>query len=75
MEGSSLKQMADTLRQFTGFTETDYDFGAVITLTLACLDNLRANALEAELEEIAAYLSPEQADFLVLLAKYLQEEK
>ena len=38
-----------------------YDFGGVLVLWLALIDNLRASHLEAELDDVAGYLSPEQA--------------
>jgi len=48
-----------------------YDFGEVLALLSACLDNLRKYALEAELEDIPEYLTSEQAKFIKKMAGYI----
>lgn len=52
--------------------EGPYDVGGMMALLGACLDNLREHALEAELEDIAEFLTPEQAEFLRGLAARLR---
>jgi 3-deoxy-D-arabino-heptulosonate 7-phosphate (DAHP) synthase len=52
--------------------EGPYDFGGVLALLSACLDNLRKYALEAELEEIPEYLTTEQVKFLKKMADYME---
>jgi hypothetical protein len=52
--------------------EGPYDVGGMMCLLGACLDNLRECALEAELEDIAEFLTPEQGDFLCALAARLR---
>jgi len=47
-----------------------YDFTGAVHLLGAILDNLRTNALEAELGDIGGCFSPEQIAFLQRLADY-----
>lgn len=49
-----------------------YDFGGVLLLWVALLDNLRANHGDADLCDVAGYLSPEQAEFLIRLAERIR---
>jgi hypothetical protein len=49
-----------------------YDFMGTLHLMLALLDNLRANALEAELKDVRDAFTDEQAEFFLKLAGYLQ---
>jgi hypothetical protein len=67
----SFEDLLAYLRQFVnvGGTPADYDFNGGVHLMLAALDNLRRNALEAELEDIAESFSDEQAAFLLKLAE------
>jgi hypothetical protein len=51
--------------------EGPYDFGEVLTLLSACLDNLKKYALEAELEDIPEYLTDEQAQLIKKMADYI----
>ena len=46
-----------------------YDFGGVLLLWVALLDNLQANHNDADLSDVAGYLSPEQAEFLIRRAE------
>ena len=45
-----------------------YDAGGRVLLFAACLDNMRLRMLEAELENIDAYLTDAQKEFLPKLA-------
>lgn len=49
-----------------------YDFGGVLLLWLALLDNLRVNHIDADLDDAAGYLSAEQAAFLLRLADHVR---
>jgi hypothetical protein len=62
------------LRGFVQFGGDDppYDFNGTVHLMLALLDNLRANALEAELEDIRGSFTDEQAAFFLKLAEYVR---
>ena len=50
----------------------DYDFNGTVHLMLALLDNLRANSLGAELEEIRGSFTDEQVAFFLRLAGYIR---
>ena len=45
-----------------------YDFNGVIHLLAAAIDNLRDNAMQSEIDEIAESLSSDQMNYLCLLA-------
>jgi len=64
------------LRHFVniGDDPSPYNFNGVVHLMLALLDNLRENALEAELEDIRESLTDEQAAFLLRLAESIRQE-
>ena len=49
-----------------------YDFGGMVQLFSACLDNLRIYAVEGELEDIGAYLDTDQTQFLQRIAEIVQ---
>ncbi len=49
-----------------------YDFGGIVHLWLACLDNIRQFAIEGELEDLGSYMSEEQRVFLLELARLAQ---
>lgn len=52
------------------YEEHQYDFNLIVHLLLALLDNLRANALETEIEDIAYSFNDEQRKFILHLADY-----
>jgi hypothetical protein len=66
----SFEELAAYLRGFVNIDgdPVPHDFGGVVLLWLALLDNLRANGLNGELDDVAGYMSPEQISFLVRLA-------
>ncbi len=49
----------------------DYDFVGIVHLLAACLDNLQAHALDAELEDIGGCFTDSQKAFLNKLTGYL----
>ena len=49
----------------------EYDFVGMVALLAACLDNLQAHALEAELEDIGGCFNDSQKAFLKKLVDYL----
>jgi hypothetical protein len=69
----SYKELESHLRNFVNLTgdPAPYDFNLVVHLMLALLDNLRAHALEGELEAIGESMTPEQATFFRKVATYL----
>ena len=50
-----------------------YDFGGMVHLLTACLDNLRQLAVDGELEDIGNFLDDEQRLFLAKLSRLAQE--
>jgi hypothetical protein len=71
----SFEELEAYLRGFVNISgePVPYDFGGVLLLWLALLDNLRANHIDADLGDVAGYLSPEQAAFLLRLAERVRE--
>jgi hypothetical protein len=70
VEFGSFGELESYLREFTTWDRgEDFDFGAAIHLFGACLDCLRARALDAEIEALPDYLSEEQVAFIARLAK------
>lgn len=47
-----------------------YDYGGMVQLFAACLDNLREMAVDGELKDITNFLDDEQKEFLQTLAQY-----
>lgn len=66
------EQLRDYLRTFVniGGDPVPYDVNGVIHLWVALLDNLRVNALTADIAELGDFLSDEQVAFLSQLAEY-----
>lgn len=60
------------VREWGSGNEVQYDFNGVVHLLIAALDNLRAHALEAELEDVGESFEPEQAEFLMRLSRYVE---
>ncbi len=71
----SYEDLIDYLQRFANFPgdPATYDFNGVVHLMLATLDNLKYNALEAELEHIKESFNTEQMAFLLKLADHLRE--
>ncbi len=71
----SFEDLEAYLRGFVNFGggPVPYDFGGALLLCLALLDNLRANHIDADLGDVAGYLSPEQKAFLLRLAERARE--
>jgi hypothetical protein len=71
----SFVELETYLREFVNFggDPVPYDFGGVLLLWLALLDNLRANHIDADLRDVVGYLSPEQTAFLLRLAERVRE--
>jgi hypothetical protein len=70
----SYEDLQAYLRGFVNFdgAPVPYDFNGTVHLLLALLDNLRANATEADLEDIRGSFTDEQAAFFLKLAEYVQ---
>jgi hypothetical protein len=67
-------ELREYLRGFINFggDPVPYDVNGVVHLVLALLDNLRANALPAELQQISGAFTDEQAAFFLQLAEYVR---
>lgn len=72
----SLKTFEDIeamLRHWASFADPYlYDAGGMAAMFTACLDNIRARMLDAELEDMGAYFTDEQKFFLLTLATLRQ---
>jgi hypothetical protein len=70
---NSYEDLQAYLRGFINFHggPVPYDFNGTVQLLLSLLDNLRANALEAELEDIRDSFTDEQAAFFLKVAEYV----
>ena len=55
-------------------TGSHYDFVGIVDLMLACLDNLRQNALDVELEDIGRAFDEDQAEFFKKICYILQNQ-
>ena len=53
-------------------SESDYDFVGITHIMLSSLENLKQNALDAELEDIGECFDEEQKDFFLKIARYLE---
>lgn len=62
------------LRNFINFHEDSgqYDQNGLVHLMLAILDNLRANALEVDLEEIGYAFEDDQTAFFLKIADFFR---
>ena len=61
------------LRSWRSFEDPQvYDFGGMVHLLKACLDNLNELAVEGEIEDIGNYLDEKQKRFLTKLAEAAQ---
>ena len=71
---NTFEQVEAYLREFSNFGGgPPYDVVGVATLTLALLDNLRENALEVDIENLAETVTDEQAAFIVRFATHMRQ--
>jgi hypothetical protein len=49
-----------------------YDFGGIVQLLIACLNNLKKYGLESELEDISEFFEEEEKRFFLKIAHYLE---
>ncbi|MES2693280.1 MAG: hypothetical protein V4773_07385 [Verrucomicrobiota bacterium] len=68
MNDTNLSELLKAIRAYGTHDGSVYDFGAVMQMLEACLDNLRAHALEAEIDDMPDYLNEDQKSFLRKLA-------
>ncbi len=65
---SDIKNFGDLLdyfREWRSMGNPDaYDFGGIVHVMLACLDNIREYAIEGEIEDIGVYMTKDQVAFL-----------
>lgn len=58
------------LRHWKSFSDHEvYDFGGIIHIMLACLDNIKEFAVDGEIEDITNFLDNDQKQFLQKLAE------
>lgn len=73
---SSYEELIEHLRTchlwYSSKPEGQYDFVGITHMFLACLDNLRRHASEAELEEIGDYFEADERVFLEKVFQILQ---
>lgn len=60
-------------RSIRGSDTDDYDFGGIVHVMLACLDNISTFAIAGEIDDIGAYLTRAQVDFLKTLVKAAEQ--
>ena len=62
---TSFQDLEQGLKDWSSFSNPDaYDFVAMFALFCACIDNLRRNALPAEIQDLGKELSDEERAFL-----------
>lgn len=73
VRADSFEELHRFLREFRNFADPEgpFDFGGVTYLMLALLDNLKANALPAELDEIGERFELDQQEFFKRIAATL----
>jgi len=74
---ATFEELEKYLRGFVNFRgdPVEYDFGGVVALMLALLNNLRERALPAELEDLPETLTEAEAQFLLRLAEYVRRRR
>jgi hypothetical protein len=70
---NNIKSFDDLLRYFREWRSLDdpamYDFGGIVHVMLACLDNIRRYAIDGEIEDIGGYMTRDQVAFLKRLVE------
>lgn len=65
---NDIKSFNGLLEYFRNWRSLDdpavYDFGGIVHVMLACLDNMRSHAIEGEIADIGTYMTKEQIAFL-----------
>lgn len=64
-----------TIKEWGTSTDEPYDVIGVVHFLIASIENLRENALDAELDDIPFSLTQEQANFLIKIAETIKEHK
>ncbi len=65
MNVETLEELEQYLREFSSWGNPDaFDFGGAAALLGACLDCLKKQAVDAELEDLEDHLSSDQIDFM-----------
>jgi len=73
-EVQSFEDLKQYLANFTCWRgeEYIYDFGGVVSLFLALLDNMHKNIIGGDLEEIGGYFTEAQREFLKVICKTVE---
>ena len=70
---TDLTDLAGRLRAWTSFADAQvYDFGGLVLLLGACLDNMRSHGIPGDMDEIGERLTQEQAEMILRLADALK---
>jgi len=70
----NFKDLIGFLEDWRSFKDSQiYDYGGMVRLLIACLNNLKRYGLEAELEDISEFFEDEEKEFFLKIAKYLKE--
>lgn len=69
----NFEELESILKNWTSFGDPYvYDNIGIVTLFLACLDNIKKNFHEEELEDFKEYLTVEQKEFFLRLSNLLK---
>lgn len=68
------KDLIDFLENWKSFKDPQvYDFGGMVRLLIACLNNLKKYGLEAELEDISEFFEPDEREFLIKVVGHFEK--
>lgn len=65
---SNFEELEGFLRTWRSWVGDEYDFGGMVALLGACLENIERHAIDGDLEDFADRLDPEQQRTLFKLA-------
>jgi hypothetical protein len=73
-EVQSFESLKKYLENFMCWRDEEhiYDFGGVVSLFLALLDNMHKHGIEGDLGEIGGYFTEEQREFLKVICKSVE---
>lgn len=68
-----VRSFGDLLNYFREWRSLDdpsvYDFGGIVHVMLACMDNIRKYAVAGEIDDIGTFMTKEQVQFIKRLAE------
>jgi hypothetical protein len=67
------EQLLEYLRTWTSFEDDEvYYLNGVVRMMLACIDNIKFNAIQEDIEDIGECFTKEQREFFILIADVLK---